>query len=315
VIDRLAFQALPPARRAALIYGEAQAEMSQRLWRAALGPTGRSDQEDGGRLPSFDSDTRRANLDSLLALLGESAPSPAASSAPAKPAVHASSPTTASVEVDGLGLNQIYAPALRTAAARTGIPATALAAIVDAEAGKDSSGRWQTLSRNPRSSAAGLGQFLSRTWEGMAETPGTWLNALASANGWLGGNGQVLASARANILALRYDPTAAINGIADYARRNLDGLERAGVNIDGAESGTARLAYLAHHLGLGDAIRFLRHGGLDEHRARTLLHAQVGSGDSGRRIAQAGTATAAHRNWLLGYVDHHIDAGRFARTL
>ena len=315
MIDRLAFQALPPARRAALIYGEAQAEMSQRLWRAALGPTGRSDQEDGGRLPSFDSDTRRANLDSLLALLGESAPSPAASSAPAKPAVHASSPTTASVEVDGLGLNQIYAPALRTAAARTGIPATALAAIVDAEAGKDSSGRWQTLSRNPRSSAAGLGQFLSRTWEGMAETPGTWLNALASANGWLGGNGQVLASARANILALRYDPTAAINGIADYARRNLDGLERAGVNIDGAESGTARLAYLAHHLGLGDAIRFLRHGGLDEHRARTLLHAQVGSGDSGRRIAQAGTATAAHRNWLLGYVDHHIDAGRFARTL
>jgi hypothetical protein len=315
VIDRLAFQALPPARRAALIYGEAQAEMSQRLWRAALGPTGRSDQEDGGRLPSFDSDTRRANLDSLLALLGESAPSPAAPSAPAKPAVHASSPTTASVEVDGLGPNQIHAPALRTAAARTGIPATALAAIVDAEAGKDSSGRWQTLSRNPRSSAAGLGQFLSRTWEGMAETQGTWLNALASANGWLGGNGQVLASARANILALRYDPTAAINGIADYARRNLDGLERAGVNIDGAESGTARLAYLAHHLGLGDAIRFLRHGGLDEHRARTLLHAQVGSGDSGRRIAQAGTATAAHRNWLLGYVDHHIDAGRFARTL
>ena len=315
MIDRLAFQALPPARRAALIYGEAQAEMSQRLWRAALGPTGRSDQEDGGRLPSFDSDTRRANLDSLLALLGESAPSPAAPSAPAKTAVHASSPATASVEVDGLGPNQVYAPALRTAAARTGIPATALAAIVDAEAGKDSSGRWQTLSRNPRSSAAGLGQFLSRTWEGMAETQGTWLNALASANGWLGGNGQVLASARANILALRYDPTAAINGIADYARRNLDGLERAGVNIDGAESGTARLAYLAHHLGLGDAIRFLRHGGLDEHRARTLLHAQVGSGDSGRRIAQAGTATAAHRNWLLGYVDHHIDAGRFARTL
>lgn len=314
MIDRLAFQALPPARRAALIYGEAQAEMSQRLWRAALGPTGRSDEEEGGRLPSFDSDTRRANLDSLLALMGE-APQSSTAAVPVAPPASASPPAAPSVEVEGLGPNQVYAPALRTAAARTGIPATALAAIVDAEAGKDSSGRWQTLSRNPRSSAAGLGQFLSRTWEGMAETQGTWLNALASANGWLGGNGQVLASARANILALRYDPTAAINGIADYARRNLDGLQRAGVSIDGAESGTARLAYLAHHLGLGDAIRFLRHGGLDEHRARTLLHAQVGSGDSGRRIAQAGTATAAHRNWLLGYVDHHIDAGRFARTL
>ena len=114
---------------------------------------------------------------------------------------------------------------------------------------------------------------------------------------------------------MRYDPATAINGIADYARRNLDGLRRAGVggSVAGSDgtNGTAKLAYLGHHLGLGDAVRFLR-GGLGESRARVLLGAQIGAASSERRIEAAGGASAAHRSWLLGYLDHKVRPERFA---
>ncbi|RZM32921.1 MAG: hypothetical protein EOP67_25100 [Sphingomonas sp.] len=212
----------------------------------------------------------------------------------------------------GLGVNTRHTQTLQDAAERTGIPAPALAAIVDAEAGKARDGSWQVYSRNPRSSAAGLGQFLSRTWEGLAETRGTWLNTHACSQGWLGDNGQVLAGARPALLALRYDAVASINGIADYARRNLDGLRRAGVEAAGEIGATACLAYLGHHLGLGDAIRFLRQGGLSQARARVLLDAQVGQPVSQRRIAEVGDATAAHRRWLLSYLDRKVRVDRFS---
>ena len=333
MIDPTGLASAPRDRRAAIIYGAAQAEMSKHLWRAALGGSG------GGSAGSRDEsltmsgrDTASStSLDSLIALLIPEAkiptttPDPVAGAAEVRarfatadlgPPVHrhAVDPDQhgASPAPDGLGPNARHAPILQAAAARTGIPAAALAAIVDAEAGKARDGTWQTYSRNPRSSAAGLGQFLSRTWEGMAETGGTWLNGLARANGWLGDNGQVLASARATVLSLRYDPTAAINGIADFAKRNLDGLDRAGVSAHGEVGATARLAYLGHHLGLGDAVRFMRDGGLSKSRAHTLLDAQIGTGDSSRRIASTGDATIAHRNWLLDFMDRKIRPQRFA---
>jgi len=324
MIDRLSLQALPPERRAALIYGQAQAEMSQRLWQAALG----GDRE--ARAPAAallaGSPGVTSGLDALLADLAGRADrngdpittaAQATASIPASgPAPARTCPDVASAPVDGLGTNSRHASTLDAAAARTGIPAAALAAIVDAEAGKAPDGSWQCFSRNPRSSAAGLGQFLSRTWEGLAEQTGTWLHGVARANGWLGDNGQVRSEARAALLATRYDPVAAINGVADYARRNLDGLSRAGVASVGTDAGaTARLAYLGHHLGLGDAIRFVRHGELGATRARTLLDAQIGASSSQHRIAGAsGDAAAAHRNWLLGYLDRKVRVDRFGAS-
>lgn len=325
MIDRVGLGALPPARRAEIIYGEAQAELSQRLWQAALGddpstrtPLGGARADSPGTLDTLMASlVREVQTRAATAVAG--APKPAAlpdvDRAPAMSPLAPVSRTSANGPigaVDGLGPNACHQRALIAAAERTGIPASALAAIVNAEAGKTRDGSWQIYSRNPRSSAAGLGQFLSRTWEGLAEMRGTWLHDFAGRQGWLDKDGQVRGECRAALLASRYDPAASIQGIADYARRNLDGLQRAGVSAEGDAGATARFAYLGHHLGLGDAVRFIRNRGLGADRARMLLGAQIGTAGSERRIAAAGDATSAHREWLLEYLDRQFRPDRFA---
>lgn len=317
MIARSELDALPPAQRAHVIFTEAKTALTNRLWQAALGNGDRLDPagaaiSDG---PGLDLDSLMQALASPAAPAARPAPPPPepllpdAFDAPLPPPPARPEPVAASA---GLGPNARHAPALTAAAARTGLPPAALAAIVDAEAAKRRDGSWNTHSRNPRSSAAGLGQFLSGTWEGEAERPGTWLNRVAHERGWLDAAGRVTAGARAPLLALRYDATASIEATADYARRNLDRLDAAGVRIGDSAREIARAAYLGHHLGPGDSVRFLSRGGLDAGRARTLLEAQIGANAARERIAGAGAPTAAHREWLLGFIDAHVQPERFA---
>lgn len=324
---------LPPAEKAAMIYAEAHADVASRLWRAALGNDSGGSGGDGvaNRVTAVDSSD--LDLDALLSLLAPRVPArpaapepadsgPAGSSPvgsspipaalpPCVPGAAGSGPGSGPGRVGGLGPNDRYGDILMAAARRTGIPAAALAAIVDAEAGKACDGSWKTTSRNPRSSAAGLGQFLGGTWQGEAERAGTWLHGIASAQGWLSKDGRVLPEARAALLALRYDPGTSINATADYARRSMTQLRQAGIAIGDDVTTVARAAYLGHHLGAADAVRFLK-GGLGSRRARLLLDAQVGSAAAGRRIARVGDAASAHRSWLLDFVDRHVTPGRFA---
>jgi hypothetical protein len=327
-------QGLTPAQKAQLIYTQARSELSGRLWRAALG--GEDEKQAGGLV---DKRSDPLGLDGLLALLDER--TKAASGQPVAPEQSFPRPqanpsctsqegvwerfarqqgnegsgenprdgSAGALSMQG-GPNARYAGILGSAASRTGIPAVALATIVNAEAAKGSDGRWLPYSRNPRSSAAGIGQFLNKTWEGQAEREGTWLHAFAQANGWLNARGHVRGESRGALLALRYDPQASIETIADYARTNLDSLRGSGVRIGGGVVEQAQAAYLGHHLGLGDAVRFLK-GGLSPERARTLLNAQVGSASANRRIEMAGSAVAAHRSWLLDYVGRNIRPDRF----
>nr|WP_253201414.1 peptidoglycan-binding protein [Sphingomonas quercus] len=298
-----------------MILATARADLSNSLWQAALGVdrgAATAAGAQGGR------NVQGMSLDSLLAMLTSQADEAARPRELAKAAERAdAAPAPAEglpggeVSRDGLGANVDLARHLTAAAERTGIPSAVLASIVDAEAAKDADGRWRIFSRNPRSSAAGLGQFLSGSWETLAERPGTWLNQLAEANGWLNEHGHVRGRSRSALLELRYDPQAAINGIADYARDNLDRLRAAGVAVDGNAETTARAAYLGHHLGLGDAIRFLKDG-IASGRARHLLDAQIGHEAANRKIAAYGDASAAHRAWLLGYIDRNVRPERFA---
>lgn len=315
-IGRADVQHLTAPQKAALIYSHARAELSDRLWRAALGD-GDTASSDGKPEPDRDP----IALESLLALFEPAKVAPAAPAQPPAPAAASdeaedrqdgeADTDRAPTEAAGLGANARHQAVLADASARTGIPAPALAAIVNAEAAKGSDGSWLAYSRNPRSSAAGLGQFLSGTWEGMAEAKGTWLNHVARDKGWLGGDGRIVPAARSSLLSLRYDADASINTVADYARSNLDGLRRAGVPVGTDAATIAQSAYLGHHLGLGDAIRFAK-GGLDPARARTLLCAQIGTARASRDIAQAGDAATAHRAWFLDYVSHHVRPERFA---
>ncbi|AMO73439.1 hypothetical protein AZE99_12655 [Sphingorhabdus sp. M41] len=322
---------LSTVQKARLIYAQARADMSERLWQAAMGGTAENDRARPSAL--IPSSKNGSNLDTLLALIRDQQESAghqptisggaklsgvgdtSASTAFAIPQV-ALAPAEvgrfpAATELAGLGPNAQFAGAISDAARRTQIPAPALAAIVDAEASKHRDGRWNIRSRNPRSSAAGLGQFLAGTWIDMARTKGTWLNAKAQESGLVGANGKVQSGARAQLLALRYDGEAAIHTTADYAQHNLSRLRRAGAKVDDSPETLARSAYLGHHLGLGDALRYLR-GGIDEQRAQILLKAQVGGDAAHRRIAAAGNASLAHRNWLDGYIDRNIRPDRYA---
>jgi len=308
---------LTPTQRANLIEAAAHGAMTNRLWQAALGQGDRTATLDGLPVQS-DAHTGdplaryadRVDLSNLIALFDARHGGTAQATFGEPTAVDAAScPPEGTVR--NLGPNAVHADSLRAAAARSGIPDTALAAIVQAEAAKDSGGRWNCYSRNPRSSAAGLGQFLGGTWQSLAQKPGTWLNAAARQRGWLDDRGRVRPESRAALLALRYDSTAAIHTIADYARSNLDTIRRAGVSVGNDPATIARSAYLGHHLGPGDVVRFLQ-GGLGATRARTLLAAQIGTGGASRAIAATGDASAAHRAWLTAYVSRNVQPMRFA---
>jgi len=315
---------LSPQQRASVIYNEAQSEMTNRLWRAALGDGDRNGDRDDA-LQSRTDPTKQQPQDALSQLLAvahdatavprppaQANAVPAASAAPVATLVSGPNPLAGDTPTRcTLGANARYEAVIADCARRTGVPAQAIASIIDAEAAKHRDGSWNTMSRNPRSSAAGLGQFLSGTWAGMAESKGTWLNQVAQQNGWLDERGKVRNEARSTVLSLRYDPEASIRTIADFAKSNLDRLERNGVPARDSVTTIARAAYLSHQLGSGDAMRFLK-GQIQPDRARVLLHAQVGSASAEQRIAAAGDASRAHRDWLLGYIDRHVQPDRFA---
>lgn len=320
--------ALSPQQKANLIYAQAQSEMRQSLWRAALA--------DGDRQNSINApipnifgapDTpQRTDLSALLDALGigkgdgEVEPRSPIDPIPILSNRRGDNPAPAPTRNDGtppdptslahLGANAPLGPALMQAGERTGLPPAALAAIIDAEAAKAPGGAWNPYSRNPRSSAAGLGQFLSGTWIGMAQQSGNWLHAHARAQGWLSAAGKVRGEARSALLALRYDPVASIETIADYSRDNVMRLRAAGVPIANDVRALADAAYVGHHLGPGDALRFYR-GTMDAGRARELLGAQIGEVRASHHIARQGDAIAAHRLWLTSYISGAIRPERF----
>ena len=292
------------ASRARLIHRTALASVQGRLWRSALGAVDeRASEPQPIACQAHDLDLQ--NLIAAATATDHLAESTEQFTQAAEPCAD-----PGGGKLVGLGVNRRHAAALEQAAERTGVPAAALAAIVDAEAGKDGTGRWITRSRNPRSSAAGLGQFLSRTWNDMAERKGSWLNRHAGQAGWLDADGRVRPSARAELLALRYDAQASIEATADYAAGNLAYLRRRGIPIGSQEGAVARAAYLAHHLGPGDAVSYLR-SRLPDGRARTLLAAQIGSARASSAIFSAGDPSQAHRIWLESYVARHVRPTNF----
>ncbi|MEW9899000.1 LysM peptidoglycan-binding domain-containing protein [Chitinivorax sp. PXF-14] len=156
------------------------------------------------QLQALARDARHA-MDKLQAPAARPVQPPAAAT-PARQPLPAAKPTPAGTL--RLGNNQALEATIRAAAARTGTTPEALAAVIDAEAGKktlrvplmkangtpllDKHGKpamqkvqvWDASSHNA-SGAAGLTQFLKGTWLNEAMRPGTFLNQKAMEHGWV----------------------------------------------------------------------------------------------------------------------------------
>lgn len=150
----------------------------------------------------------RYAVDKLQAPTAKPALQPAGAVQARQPVPAAAVAQTAPAGTLRLGHNQALEGAIRTAAARTGTTPEALAAVIDAEAGKktlrvpllkadgtpllDKHGKpmtqkaqvWDPSSHNA-TGAAGLTQFLKGTWLNEAMRPGTFLNQKAIEHGWV----------------------------------------------------------------------------------------------------------------------------------
>jgi len=207
-----------------------------------------------------------------------------------------------------LGSNEIYRTALLTASSRTNIDASALAALIDAEARKKG-GVWQADSYNDESKAAGLTQFLEGTWRDQATRNGTLINETATTQGLVKA-GKVVAGKDETLLKLRFDPLLSIVSAAEYGVTNLKQLDKKGVLPGGlSDDERAKYMYLAHHEGAAGAV-----GYLDGSRkyTRANLEGQVGKVQAKLLIkAAGGDANIAYRSWLKGYIDKKIVPSNF----
>jgi len=205
-----------------------------------------------------------------------------------------------------LGPNQPHGFDIEAAAARIGVESPALAALIAAEAAV-LDGRWDPKAHNPRTSAAGLAQFLEKTWLDLAMRATTWLHAESRSRGLVTASGKIVD--RAQLLAMRLEPKAAIMTAADYARLNLAALARAGVVPTDADH-ASRLAYLAHHEGAAGALAMLQDR-MDEPRAERLLKANVGEDRAGHLRAASASWAGAYTAWLTRYIEGRIVPARF----
>ncbi len=113
-------------------------------------------------------------------------------------------------------------------------------------------------------------------------------------------------------LKRRFEPEYAIMAAVDYAITNLKALKAKGFNIDGLDDAEkAKVMYLTHHLGLGDAIKFIRKE-ITESKAKNLLVAQVGVVEAMKYYADARSSyIEGHRLWLSAFMDKNIKLQNF----
>jgi LysM repeat protein len=254
-----------------------------------------------------------------------------------------------------LGPNAEFREYVKTAAQRAGLVLQSVAAVMNAEAIKDKTGKWKADSKSNKSSATGMTQFLDGSWVGEALRTGTHLNAKAMQNGWLSkeAKGQfqfkkadgsfvtgpdllrklmaLVTSKRVSsdanlqkLLDLREQAEYAIIGAMDYAKYNLDTLAAKGYDVATLnDTEKARIMYLCHHLGAGDAVHFIQHTIPEEdvfklgkngkkilvqNGARKLLTAQIGAVRAEKEYIapNGGSWVKGHREWLQGFIGNHI---------
>lgn len=108
------------------------------------------------------------------------------------------------------------------------------------------------------------------------------------------------------VLDWRFDPEQAIHSAVDYGAQNLAGLQAKNFDVNSlSDSDKAKVIYLCHHLGIGDAQKFIQKT-ISESHAQYLLEQQVGTESADDRAEKAGSHLTAHRKWLNQFVNDNI---------
>lgn len=284
-----------------------------------------------------------------------------------------------------LGKNIIYWDDIISASKRSGIIPQSIAAVINAESAKDKELIWKQESvcynygemkkrkkaraesnLTPidivlyKSSAAGMTQFLNKTWFWETFRKGTFLNDKAREmglladkpkmdkhgkpilkkdktpvletqfnvspdvwnsmsdivkGGYLLGKTPYPKKATKSIqdwLNMRFKSLYAIMAAVDYGMYNLSFLKEIGYNVDSLnDAEKAKVMYLMHNLGAGDAKKFIGKT-INEERAEELLIAQVGKDNAvSRAKMNSGSYVRAHRLWLSAYIDQMIKVELF----
>jgi hypothetical protein len=228
--------------------------------------------------------------------------------------------------------------------------------------------KWREDSTNPRSSARGLTQFLNGTWIGQARITSTHLHAEAIEREYVekvikqvvikkavapkkAQHGKPAVAGREavtkeevsyvvkqeqKLLNMRIEPEFSIIASVEYGMQNLKTLSGSFKKIDNLnDSDKAKLFYLTHHLGVGDAIKFINNQIEEDDKpllkkngdpvlkrngdpvmisgAQTLLEAQIGV-DPAEKMAsdEDGNYILAHRRWLISFINKTIKPKNFA---
>lgn len=243
-----------------------------------------------------------------------------------------------------LGVNEEYRAAILAAAKRVNMPPQVLASVVNAECARDKTGKWVKDCKSKVSTATGMGQFLDGTWLGLATTQGNYLFDKAKELGYIeekkidkkNKKGVVVSSksvwsvkvfSKGKLLDLRKDPETMLTMIGQYGLANLTSLKQAqhkynqkekkrelvdpALNIDGAglsQVEIARLMYLCHFLGAGDARKFIRNT-MSEERAKKIFNAQGLPEKEIKKYLKMNDNkyTKAFRDWWNSYNRQRID--------
>ena len=198
---------------------------------------------------------------------------------------------------------------------------------------KVTSKEWLPTATNSRSTARGLTQFLAGSWKGQALLRGSYLNLQAMSRGYVvevvkkikrSGKPKVTVEEQESkylviknegkLLSMRDDPEMSIMVSVDYGVQNFKTLLQSDVKLAGINSSEkAKLFYLMHHLGFGDARSFIKNK-LKDARAKQILTDQIGSQSAEEKALQEmdNSYMLAHRRWLIGFIDSHITPKNFA---
>lgn len=254
-----------------------------------------------------------------------------------------------------LGPNNKYRESVIAAGNKSGFRPQAVASVINIESAKlrtviektvkvrgisktikqrVSTGEWDPASKNDKSSAQGMTQFLAGTWLGEATRKGTFISEKSLSNRWAKSDEKgrivIVQTCKQDILDLRLNPEAAIMAAVDYGMLNFKALASYGYDFSKLNDGErAKILYLSHHLGSGDANRYLagtiiaddsyidatshRPRRLSARGAKTLLTAQVGAQDAKKRSDSNGeNYVKAHRLWLSNLIDTGVNFKNFA---